>query len=64
MEIAMGAVLAPTRFSLARISIRDLVADGKSLVRKSGVLGGGVKSLILRAPRTPSNFEIPKVFRK
>ena len=37
----MGAVFAPTRFSLVRISIRDLVADGKSLVRNSGVGGGG-----------------------
>ena len=32
---AVGAVFASTRFSLVRISIRDLVADGKSLVRKS-----------------------------
>ena len=38
----MGAIFAPTRFSLVRISIRDLVADGKSLVRNSGV-GMGVK---------------------
>ena len=37
----MGAIFAPTRFSLVRISIRDLVADGKSLVRNSGVGGGG-----------------------
>ena len=41
LEIAVGAVSAPTRFSLVRISIRDLVADGKSLVRNSGVGGGG-----------------------
>ena len=27
LEIAVGAVFAPTRFSLVRISIRDLVAD-------------------------------------
>ena len=40
----MGAVFAPTRFSLVRISIRDLVADGKYLVRNSEVGGGGVKS--------------------
>ena len=40
----MGAVFAPTRFSFVRISIRDLVADGKSLVRNSGVGGGGSKS--------------------
>ena len=37
----MGRVFAPTRFSLVRISIRDLVADRKSLVRNSGVGGGG-----------------------
>ena len=42
----MGAVFALTRFSLVRISIRDLVADGKSLVRNSGV-GGGGENLIL-----------------
>ena len=39
----MGAIFAPTRFSLVRISIRDLVADGKSLVRNSGVGVGGSK---------------------
>ena len=43
----MGAVFASTRFSLVRISIRDLVADGKSLVRNSGV-GGGGQNLILK----------------
>ena len=37
----MGAAFAPTRFSLIRISIRDLVADGNSLVRNSGVGGRG-----------------------
>ena len=41
METAVGAAFAPTRFSLVRISIPDLVADGKSLVRNSGVGGGG-----------------------
>ena len=41
LETAVGAMFAPTRFSLVRISIRDLVADGKSLVRNSGVGGGG-----------------------
>ena len=46
LETAVGAVFAPTRFSLVRISIRDLVADGKSLVRNSGV-GGGGENLIL-----------------
>ena len=40
----MGAIFAPTRFSLVRISIRDLVADGKSLARNSEVGGGGSKS--------------------
>ena len=44
----MGAALAPTRFSLVRISFRDLVADGKSLVRNS-VVGGGGEDLILSA---------------
>ena len=42
----MGAIFAPTRFSLVRISIRDLVADGKSLVRKSGVGGGGQNRIL------------------
>ena len=28
LETAVGAVFAPTRFSLVRISFRDLVADG------------------------------------
>ena len=51
LETAVGAVFAPTRFSLVRISVRDLVADGKSLVRNSGV-GGGGENLILRcSPR-------------
>ena len=48
LEIAVGAVFASTRFSLVRISIRDLVADGKSLVRNSGV-GGGGQNLILNS---------------
>ena len=47
LETAVGAVFASTRFSLVRISIRDLVADEKSLVRNSGV-GGGGENLILR----------------
>ena len=42
----MGAIFIPTRFSLVRISIRDLVADGKSLARTSGV-GDGGENLIL-----------------
>ena len=47
LETAVGAVFASTRFSLVRISVRDLVADGKSLVRNSGV-GGGGQNLILK----------------
>ena len=47
LEAAVGAVFAPTRFSLVRISIRDLVADGKSLVRSSGVTRSGGQNLIL-----------------
>ena len=42
----MGAIFGLTRFSLVRISVRDLVEDGKSLVRSSGV-GGGGQNLIL-----------------
>ena len=47
LETAVGAIFAPTRFSLVRISIRDLVADGKSLVRNARV-GGGGHNLVLR----------------
>ena len=50
LETAVGAVFAPTRFSLVRMSIRDLVADRKSLVRNSGV-GGGGENLILIDPK-------------
>ena len=46
LETAVGAVFAPNRFSLVRISVRDLVADGKSLLRISGV-GGGARNRIL-----------------
>ena len=46
LETAVGAVSASTRFSLARISSWDLVADGMSLVRNSGV-GGGGQNLVL-----------------
>ena len=46
LEIAVGAVFAPTRFSLVRISSRDLVSDGKCLVWSSGV-GVGSQNLIL-----------------
>ena len=42
----MGAIFAPTRFSLVRISVRDLAADGKSLVRSSGVGGGGQNRIL------------------
>ena len=41
LETAVGAVCAPTRFSLVRISVRNLARDGKSLLRSSGVGGGG-----------------------
>ena len=44
LETAVGAVFAPTRFSLVRISIRALVDRQKSLLRNSGVGGGGSKS--------------------
>ena len=44
----MGAIFVPTRFSLVRISVRDLAANGKSLLRNSGV-GGGGENLILNA---------------
>ena len=43
----MGTIFAPTRFSLVRISIRDLVADRKSLVRNSGVGGGGQNPILM-----------------
>ena len=51
----MGAIFAPTRFSLVRISVQDLVEDGKSLLRKSGV-GGGGENLILTKKRVKSDF--------
>ena len=41
LETAVGEIFAPTRFSLVRIPFKDLVADGKSLVRNSGVGVGG-----------------------
>ena len=56
LETAVGAVFAPTRFSLVRISIRDLVADRKSLVRSSGV-GGGGENLILKHSKDTKNQE-------
>ena len=48
LETAVGAISAPTRFSLVRISVRDLVADGKSLVRNSGVGGGGQTQILMK----------------
>ena len=54
LETAVGAVFASTRFFLVRISIRGLVADRKSLLRKSGV-GGGGQILILKCT-TPSDL--------
>ena len=50
----MGAFFAPTRFSrgLVRISMRDLAVDGKSLLRNSGV-GGGGEILILKPNDAP-----------
>ena len=45
----MGVIFAPTRFYLVRSSVRDLVADGKSWVRNSGV-GGGGQNRILKVP--------------
>ena len=56
LEVAVGAVFAPTRFSLVRISVRDLVADGKSLLRNSGV-GGGGQNLILTKGQKNSTTE-------
>ena len=52
LEIAVGATFASTRFSLVRISIRDLDADGKSLVRNSGVGDGGQNRILKITDRT------------
>ena len=46
LEIAVGAAFALTRFSLERISIRDLVADGKSAAKNSAVGGWGQKLIL------------------
>ena len=51
LETAVGAAFAPTRFSLVRISIRDLVADRRSLLRKSGVGGGGQILILTKGSR-------------
>ena len=62
----MGAVFALARFSLVNIFIRDLVADGKSLARNSGV-GGGGQNLILRLQKpnseTQENYTISFALR-
>ena len=64
----MGAVFDPTRFSLVRISIRDLVADGKSLLRNSGVGGGGanlilmIGALLSHPPQTPERAYLDHLF--
>ena len=52
----MGAVFGPTRFSLVRISVRDLAADGKSLLRNSGVGGGGQNVILISTPATRNSF--------
>ena len=62
LETALGAVFAPTRFSLVRISVRDLVAGGKSLLRKSGV-GGGGQILILNNVRRVKSTPDPDKYR-
>ena len=51
METAVGAVFAPTRFSLVRIPIRDLAAVGKSLPRNSGVGGGGQNQILTKVSK-------------
>ena len=47
LESAAGAVLPDQVLLSVRISIRDLVADGKTSVRNSGV-GGGGENLIFK----------------
>ena len=51
METAVGAIFAPTGFSSVRISIRDLVADGRSLLRNSGIGGGGQNLTLIIGPK-------------
>ena len=58
LEIAEGTVFAPARFSLVRISIRDLAPDGKSLVRNSG---GGDENLILSNVKNQKNPRTHKI---
>ena len=41
LEIAVGALFAPTRFSLVRVSIRDLVADRNPNCRNQNYSGSG-----------------------
>ena len=59
----MGATFAPTRFSLVRISIRDLVADGKSLVRNSGVGDGGQNRILSLCAFFASNSRFMSLFQ-
>ena len=60
----MGAVFAPTRFSSVRISIRELVADGKSLVRNSGVGGGGQNLILILYPQFQTQIERFHVYQE
>ena len=53
-KLQVGAIFAPTRFSLVRISIRHLVADRKSLIRELWGWGWGSKSdPQSRSPKQP-----------
>ena len=55
----MEAVFAPTRFSLVRISVRDLVSNGKSSGRNSGVGGGGQTLILIEACSLRSSLNVP-----
>ena len=61
LETAVGAVVALTRFSLVRISSRHLVAVGTSLIRSSGVGGGGGESSQKRNIVRKSTRNIPEI---
>ena len=52
--------LARPGSALVRISIRDLVADGKSLVRNSGVVGGGENLILIKMAREKGERRIPR----
>ena len=54
----MGAISSPTRFSLVRISVRDLVADGNSLVRNCGVGVGGRNLILIHESRRECRDEL------